>query len=654
MLAVTYNKSMICIFPDPYPDELLYSVCARYGALMQYYNKTRATEDFFGKGASAIVDLPGRIDHLISSMPPGHLYTSDELIDKNTIFPFYAPFLPKDRAHLIHQIMQFDDCTQVGPRIPRTRRGRKLIYLRFCPQCAREDRAAFGETYWHRQHQLHGVDVCSRHFVFLEDTEVTWKNGSNSAEAKAAELLVKDFPSRRLDLSNPVHLIHSRIAHVASFLLNSVRHSIDCEILSHRYKNLLLRLGLAHFNGEVRTTKLINKIKEYYPAEFLNEIGCDIRTERDWVHRLISSRQAKNMQHPICHILLLVCLNCNPEEVFDGFVEFKPFGNGPWPCLNPAVDHYKEPMVLSCKILPGAKKGRGKPRGIFSCDCGFVYARVGPDTKEADRFTSNIVQAYGASWEAVLRELWDDKSLTIDMIARRLGVSILTLKRRVVAMGLSFPRSTGASDGKKEILSRYKLRREPKKALLQNKKKELLSLIAENPKAERAELWRSAYSLLIYILRADPQWLEQHLPPPRKQYIPCRPAVDWAKEDALLAKAVTGAIAEINKSEIPIKISVKAISTLVGQSSRIKGNLDKIPQTASILKAHLESTVDFFVRRISWVEDAFRRERTIPTKAAFAKRALISRYVAAGNEVVCRAMEDALLRLESNIQKSRR
>jgi hypothetical protein len=62
----------------------------------------------------------------------------------------------------------------------------------------------------------------------------------------------------------------------------------------------------------------------------------------------------------------------------------------------------------------------------------------------------------------------------------------MTLKRCVVALGMRFPRS--ASDDEVEILSRYKLRREPMNALLQKKKKELLSLIAENPKPGRAEI----------------------------------------------------------------------------------------------------------------------------------------------------------------------
>ncbi|HEX8377847.1 MAG TPA: hypothetical protein VF602_08505 [Pedobacter sp.] len=53
---------MIGFFPDPYPDELLYSACARYSERVKYVNKQFIMEDMFGRrGLSAIVDFPLRI-----------------------------------------------------------------------------------------------------------------------------------------------------------------------------------------------------------------------------------------------------------------------------------------------------------------------------------------------------------------------------------------------------------------------------------------------------------------------------------------------------------------------------------------------------------------------------------------------------------------
>lgn len=617
---------------------------------MGYPNKRTATEDFFGKGRTAIVDIPGCLNHLLRSLPPNHLYTVDELIDEHTVFPFYTHYLPKSLGSAIRQAMRLDDCSLVGQRLGRSGPGRKMAFLRFCPECVREDRVAFGETYWHRLHQLRGVDLCYHHDVFLEDSGAMWQHDNHPEEAKAAELYVRDSLSRSLDVSNPVHLIHRNIAQIAYFLLNDIRDPVGCEILSSRYKNLLLRQGLAHYNGQTRTTKLIDSLKQFYPEEILIKFGCNLEGERSWINRLLSLRQTEDIPLPICHILLLIFLGCTPEEFFSGFVEFKPFGDGPWPCLNPAGNHYKESKILSCKIIPGTKKFRGRPRGVFSCSCGFVYARIGPDTREEDRFTYSIVQSYGASWEALLRELWDDRTSSITQIASNLCVSTLTLKRRVVALGLRFPRSVQSPNAKGEILRRYKLRRQSKHSLLQQKKKELLDLVAENPQLSRTDLWEKNFSLIFYIQSADPQWLEQHLPPTREPYIPLRPKINWEKEDALLAKAVGAAVSEIKAIDPPARVTLAAITSRVGHPTRLRSSLQKLPRTDDILKNHIESTEGYFVRRINWAEDAFRKERVIPLKTSFVRRAQIARYLVSKNIIICQAMEEALARLRSNVE----
>lgn len=112
-------------------------------------------------------------------------------------------------------------------------------------------------------------------------------------------------------------------------------------------------------------------------------------------------------------------------------------------------------------------------------------------------------------------------------------------------------------------------------------------------------------------------------------------------------KAVTTAISEITALDPPIRVTRKAITKRVGHATRLRSFLEKMPRTADILKTHIESTEDYFVRRINWAEDAFRRERVVPMKTAFVDRALIRRYLVSGNKVICQAMEDALARLRA-------
>lgn len=89
---------MISFFPDPYPDELLYSVCARFADRVQYPGESSVVWQLFGtRNGAAVVDLPSRLGHLVATLPPEHNYTVDQLIDDHTLLPFYSPFCPPSR-----------------------------------------------------------------------------------------------------------------------------------------------------------------------------------------------------------------------------------------------------------------------------------------------------------------------------------------------------------------------------------------------------------------------------------------------------------------------------------------------------------------------------------------------------------------------------
>ena len=72
---------MIGHFPAPLPDELLYSVCARYSERVKYRNKEAVMAELFGRrGAAASIDLPSHLAFLqcfarlfASSTPRPHL-----------------------------------------------------------------------------------------------------------------------------------------------------------------------------------------------------------------------------------------------------------------------------------------------------------------------------------------------------------------------------------------------------------------------------------------------------------------------------------------------------------------------------------------------------------------------------------------------------
>src|SRR5260370_22865541 len=96
---------MITRFPDPYFDEIFYSMCARYYDKLQYSNKAGFLRDLFDKNMHPSVDLPHRLGYFVDKLPLKRFFTVDHLIDHHTLFPFYNPFLSEERSHQLRAKM---------------------------------------------------------------------------------------------------------------------------------------------------------------------------------------------------------------------------------------------------------------------------------------------------------------------------------------------------------------------------------------------------------------------------------------------------------------------------------------------------------------------------------------------------------------------
>ena len=158
---------MIAYFPVPYPDELLYSQLARYYiksghiayifAAKELFQQSTDKPDieFINRFSSAALSV------IIQDCP------IEQIILKHTMFPYYGRFLPKERRKkAFHALVSMEKGYKNHLAIPKSKDG-KQRYLRYCPLCAQADRQRYGETYWHRIHQMTGIDICPVHKCFL-------------------------------------------------------------------------------------------------------------------------------------------------------------------------------------------------------------------------------------------------------------------------------------------------------------------------------------------------------------------------------------------------------------------------------------------------------------------------------------------------------
>lgn len=156
--------------PEIYPDELVYSWLSRYYVYSGCANhKMLISQLLYSTKNNPSVEFIGHLSKAAEQQIE-EVYSMDDLILKHTMFPQYARFLPVDkRKTALTELKRYCDPHKVFTILPR---NEKELWLKYCPQCAAEDRKTYGEAYWHRTHQIRNMMICPIHKCKLVNSEV--------------------------------------------------------------------------------------------------------------------------------------------------------------------------------------------------------------------------------------------------------------------------------------------------------------------------------------------------------------------------------------------------------------------------------------------------------------------------------------------------
>ena len=157
--------------PAPYPDELAYSILARF-ADRTAIATCRIVEQTFGFRASLSADLQAGADVLAASLCATAKRFGEQILCAHTTFNYYASvWSPEQRSKYAADL-----CSKKGTRGVPGSRPRSLALridvLRACSRCMTENIRDYGEPYWHRKHQLPGVRRCVVHQCELLESDV--------------------------------------------------------------------------------------------------------------------------------------------------------------------------------------------------------------------------------------------------------------------------------------------------------------------------------------------------------------------------------------------------------------------------------------------------------------------------------------------------
>lgn len=562
-------------FPTLFPDEILYSVFARYHDSSGNENYKKTMRDLFGsKTVCSVTDLPCHLAELGSRIPFKAI-DKETLLYQHTLFPYYSHFVLKNRLGRVIYEMMYRDGSAIHMKMGLTANNVKNIRrLKYCLSCTKHDRNQYGVAYWHRAHQLPGVLVCHIHGTLLIESIIPFASRRNKHEFIQLESVLGRENIKEDVLYESSY--HQNIATISYQLLSTMSTlPVNPNELKGRYKEKLQLLNMLTATGRIKFKEVIPGFVEYYGNDYLVQIGSNIVLDKQdtWFHKIL--RNPGDINHPLRHILLHAYLKIDVTSTIENNsidFEYKPFGSAPWVCLNKASTHFGEEVITIYNITRCSDTGR--PVGTFSCSCGFIYSRRGPDNSNEDKRKIGRIKEYGEVWRNQLQELMYMPNLSLREKARRLGVDPKTVKSQSLLLSsCGYTISPKILDTLRKVI-KYRIN---------------WLFIKDNKNS------RTRRKFYMWLYNNDKEWLMNNRATRKGNTYNDR--INWKQRDEEMALKVREVAIGL-KMNRKIKISKNEIGRQIGYLSLINNQLDKMPKTKQELNRVVETTEQFQLRRI--------------------------------------------------------
>ncbi|MGG0940638.1 TnsD family Tn7-like transposition protein [Brevibacillus centrosporus] len=562
---------MLSFFPTPYPDELMYSVFARYHVRSGNVSFKSTLQDLFGSEAIvSSIGFSSQLHALIQRLPKGAVYTADDFIDKHSIFPFYTPFLPQDRAKKIKDMLKGNQGRAVQMAIGIMAGGvcqKNRLY--FCMECVSEDIQTYGESYWHRVHNTAGVFICPTHHspLVAYPTDQLNRHGFTACpliglDKYKGQSILEDYES--LSPKTKEMLLH---------LARDIQKLYSISDIPNLYKArtvFLTELQYSQYatpSGRIRQGMLHRQFELHHGNELLTLLESTIEDEFNWLS--FATRKTRRTLHPIRYLLLINFVFGSLEELLNKTRRYHPFGQPPWPCLNHAADHFLKKVIDHCDVTICSDTRR--PVGTFSCECGFVYSRRGPDRSERDQLRIGRIKEFGPAWLSLLANKVQHQTCSFRKIARDLGVDTKTVIKYAQLLQKDVAERSGPSQSKLKVKI--------------TKRDE--AIFHSRPGHRRTQ-----------------------------KYVNQR--VNWELRDLETSIKVEAECKKILSDEMqkPIRVTIAYVCKQIGLQSLLEKHKNRLPVTMSVFKLYTEDIEQFQIRRVRWATQLLhnRNERILRWK----------------------------------------
>ncbi|MEZ8370224.1 TnsD family Tn7-like transposition protein [Vibrio splendidus] len=512
--------------PIVLPGESLFSRISRYVALCEC-TSDQALGLLLGDGKASIHP------YLTSSLKVVGRFTNESprgLLLNQTLRPLFAYYLPQYSSVIGNVSASSNDIIRASQLS--TFRDKEPLSVKHCPLCAKDDLYRFGVTYWHLNHQVPGVEACSKHKIWLVHNELSNRNHVNG----------KLLPDVGRESTYCNDLAREFAQFVSTQIQNLKAKKPSYEVLCNAYLKQLGINGSLTLSGRVKRKIITKELFELSEVLFPTHSDLSIRTSEDY--RFVSSLlSAQYPQHPFKHLLFEFYLSrCQSEDESEASI------------LN-VQETQTNKEKQCCDLLKSGLSMAAVSREIDKSRC-YVKSTALKNNIPVNLKPKIITPSLKAAVVKLAK-----KGFHRDVLAKRHGVSTGSVE-------LIISTTTGLVEWRKRCKA---------ESLRRRYRCQILRFIAANPNACRQEVKRALEAAFYWLYIHERDWLESALPvATQTQHVD---RVDWDRRDEELVEAVRELIISSNS-----KLSRTELDRCLGGHGWLTSKIAKLPKTRAFLR----------------------------------------------------------------------
>lgn len=475
--------------PTTLPDETLFSRYVRHMTILGMKEKDYL-KLLFNKPRASIHPY---LTIGIAKASQISVESESEIYSQQTLGRLFSYFLPHRATDINKALLADDGNTAIRACQLVSFKESEELSLKYCPECAKEDMRCHGVSYWHRIHQVPGIEACPSHKVWLIHQELPERPHiklqllpPNSQEPKTCSELGYKF---------------AQFTNTLLKMITATNDSFNQSDLLRKIHERGYMLGERRFKRIALTSDLFNFTKglKHSSQNLLPYSEADYR----YLSYLLSGQAS---QHPFKYLLVNFWLSNIPEK--NSYI------------INEARSSEQSAVQQKIKSICRKLLKQGKP-----------LAEISNFTGKSRCYLKSLAMKEDIPF-ASKPSIVTDKVIDVIITMAYKGFHRKTIARKFHISTGSVEQIISSEPGLVEKRRRYKFESKRRRY-----KTQILRAIQLKPKAIKQEIKSSCYAAFHWLYAHERNWLNSTLPPPSKPRV--RAKVNWEKRDIELAPLVS-------------------------------------------------------------------------------------------------------------------